>query len=402
MIKKILQLVFGTGLGQLIQLSALPVLALHYSPNDFGFYFLVVSVSTLAAVVATLQLQHAITVCTEDTQVRDILSALKVNLLLSGALSGLLLVYGLISSDWLPFACMLASLLVGVSAVVRSILVWRGHFKGISRGLVIRAVSIVAVQFAMAFVWEQGLVAGLLAGELMAIIFFLVVLNEPSMFSGRIHFRDFMPLLRKYSHFSLMGTAQELMSLAALNLPIILIPIYWGAYFAGQFGMAQRFVMPPAAVVLGAIVSYIQYAYGKRERWALFDSRFVNPLVLMPVFAAFAVMLFGSLYVIEPYVQINDWGDSVWTAKYICLWAVVLVGSSPYRAACRIYGMQYIQFAVDMVIVLLILGLFFVGNDSFSYRDMARGLAGIGVMQNVALASLVWLKFKLSSRQEAI
>ncbi len=381
-------LMTGAGLGQVIQLASLTLLSRLYGAADFGNLGRVQSIGTLLAVVVSMQLHLSIPMSTNDTELRERVSALEslaiAWLLMSVALA---LIFGSVVGAGAVLAVALS-----VANTYSSTLVYRGRFGALARFSVGRALVIAGLQLTFALLdIAHGLIIGALVGELG----WAAVLRAAAVGARhplRVAARSTLQTLGRLRAFSLYGTVQELVAVAAFYAPVLLYARFYDAATGGQYVMSSRLVWAPVILVSGSIAKVLYHELGQRppKTSAAFRALLPGPLVVVGL-AGIAVLPFflAPLYAL---ILGGGWALAGTFIPWQVLWGLAFLLSLPARIACRVSELQWIQLIVDAAALLAIAALFLL--DVASPVDTMRGLVAISVVQNAGLTLAMLAHFR--------
>lgn len=382
-----MKIIVGGGLAQGIQLIALPLLSILYLPKDIGGYFEIISFVTILAVIFSLQLQHSIPSQKKNEDVIGVIYTV-IFISLVFALIGFFIHYyiGLLESFvWLVIMAFSTT----VNNLLKSLMVREGFFNVINIFILIRTFFIVLFQiyFAKYSNSKETLFLGFIIGEVFS-FFFISFACRKYFYMPKKGF--LLKTLKNNKAYIYYGTPQELLAVTTLGMPIIIIGYFLGSEFAGQFGMAQRLVLAPAAIALGAIVSVIQHEYGRRDKKEYFKSFLFDTKKVLFFLFLISLICFVSVDFFMELILDDVWGDAINASKYIAVWGAALVVSAPYRAYFRIYAAQHLQLSVDVCCLVIIFMLCFVFVFfPFSFDLLVLMFSAIGFLQNFVIIILV-------------
>jgi O-antigen/teichoic acid export membrane protein len=386
------RLLVGNGAAQALQFGSIFVLSRLYAPADFGVLAQVQSLATLAAVLLTLQMHLAIPLAATRAEA-DALTAKVESLCLMGVvgLAGLAVwlgdvIYGLGAA---------LALGVGLNNVYASALVRRGEFTGLSRTYLLRAGAILGMQ--LAFLWvpiAHPLAWATVAGELLA-----------AMMARAIHLRGLrlVTSLRaawqavvEQRSFTLYGTLQEMVSVAAFLAPVLLFTLRFGDAVAGHFSMASRLVWAPVILVSGSIAQVLYHQYGKALPTSTSE---LLAGVRAPVMLGGLVLTCLTAFALRDTVAwlLGDaWGLAGHMLPWHVVWGAIFLVSTPFRVACRMYRLQKIQLMIDAGLLVAILWAF--RFSSLAPMQLMVFLVVLALVQNATLVAMIHRAVRQRSR----
>lgn len=399
-IKSIVKIAIGGGAAQCIQFLALPLLSLLYAPQEMGGYFSVTAMAAVATVFSTFQLQHAIPNKDSLVDVHEIARTIFI-------LAFCLLIVALFCAWLVPgevayflIWTVVFAVSTALTNVIKSLLVRGGLFNLINIATFIRAIGIVAGQIVFYYlVGGYGLFIGFVLGDILAAagVFYICRKSLVPMASAKGYF---CRVLKFNKDFSLYGTVQEFISVSTLSLPLIIVTALFGGAVAGQFGMAQRLMLPPAAIVLGSIVSVIHHVYGRQDKFAILESpffRYRNIIIFLICACPIAYYSGGFL---SDLVLGPQWAEAVRISQYMAVWGVFLIASAPFRACCRMYSMQYLQLYVDACALTIMGAIYFCFTYwGWDFEWLVLSVTFAGILQNLIISVLILLAIHSEFRE---
>jgi O-antigen/teichoic acid export membrane protein len=363
MLKSILQLMTGNGLAQLVQFASIPLLATFYSPENFGYLALAIAISGILAVISSLQLHVGLVSLKSNRAVNQLLAAgfvLNVLMIFISLLLVLLvdtLIYNSELTPYFLFLIVFNTFFSSVNNLLKSTYVYSGTFAKLSTMLIVRAVTIVTLQFY--FAWQSidyGLVLGLLFGEV--VLFLLIGFNKIKLryvLNLKV-FKYLLFFLKKLKAFVVYGTPQELVSVAIFWMPLVMISSLFGEELAGQYSISARILWPATILVTGSIAQVLYHRMVNMP---------IDNLNEMIFFRAYFKLIYIPLallaYFISPFIfdlVLGDtWEEAKDISKYVALLCVIFLYALPYRVVYRVLKIQKVLLLIEasfLVIMLLV------------------------------------------------
>jgi O-antigen/teichoic acid export membrane protein len=305
---RIMLLLGGNGLGQLITIAAIPILSRLYDPADFGLLAGILSVVSLSAVVVHGRYHMAIPVSQNDNEAVALFAlamALSVVLAPIVVLLVVFLIGGSVGgTNFLLFVGVAVAFTL-ITAMIDIFAYWRSHrqrFNVSARNAIARAGVTAGVQIALSPISSIGLVGGAMAGALAALA--LSIRDVMRLDMERLSWPSWKHLwvaARHYSGYPLFGLPQGLIAAVSWNaLPLLLLR-YSGAEAAGQYWLAYRVLMAPLALLNGSYRQATLPILGQGDRPAairLSRQHSLN-LLLMAASAAAVLFVFGETVIAQ-------------------------------------------------------------------------------------------------------
>ena len=346
----------GVVVAQLIGLAISPVLTRLFTPADFGVYSLVVSMSSIAGVFATLRLESIIPAVKSGTDAMRLMQLMFGLSCLTGLVAlPLIVIFAkpLAQALSLPVAGEATLYLVPVLLValaffsgIRAWCIRHGRFEAVSRGQIARAVCAALVWLGLGWTGlAQGPGLALSAGQGAADLVFSGVLYQSltrrewrTLISprwGRIR----TALKRNANMVRTLVSSQAIAALYS-RMPIIVIAAVFGPTQAGFYALAERVVGAPAALIANTIGDvYRQRAANAHRDGLPFDGLMRQVLVLtlalsvVPFVVAMALTpkYFGAVFG-------QQWQPAAFTMTVMLFGALVAFNSTPIDKAAIIVG----------------------------------------------------------------
>lgn len=260
-LNSILALISGNGLAQLIALLSLPLLTRVYSPEDFGLYALIVSVTTLLNSVICLRYETAIIIEKSHEGQKNLFILCSMSVVI-----GTLLVYvGAYifyqQTDQAHLAILIAVLVFsqGLSLVSQSVLTLQGKFKLIAHTNLIRTCLTIALQLYLPNIIESTynlLTALLVSTTLVSLIQWpytiktLPKTNSINSITSRL--KQVIASGKKHKRFALFSSPGTLINTFSLQAPFIIFSATYGPAITGYYSMANTLIKAPANLLSNA------------------------------------------------------------------------------------------------------------------------------------------------------
>jgi|GEM_PF-2547958 len=363
-------LVGGALVGQLFAIAASPILTRIFSPKEFGMYGVIVSVSSILAVLSTLRYEMAL-VTEEDDRLANALQHLCFLLLSSWAIL-LVPIFLFVPTSMIPLSTPERLLIIPMFLCIGGFSVWdfrynreRGY-KELAGLQIIRRIGVVLFQIALGFfgIVSTGLPVGHCLGLLLSIIAAIYL-------SRRLKTMGFNPqgirsAAKKHRDFAKYTAPQNLLSVVSQSLPVILLTFFYSAEIAGSFWFATRILQLPTTLVSVAIRQlFYREVFDYRSDARRVLRSYVRltiglSLIIIPCFAI--VWFFGS------YLFTTIFGDSWLLAgsysKWVGLWAFAAFCNPVSSSLFMIYGKQKYGALAHLVITIIWLVIFAAGEFS--------------------------------------
>jgi O-antigen/teichoic acid export membrane protein len=263
--RNVLTLVTGTGLAQALPIAISPILTRLYTPEDLGVFALYVSVCAVLAAIVTGKYEIAIIVPKNERAAINLMGlAILISLAVSCAILGVLLVLGeQIASAFDRHEIALWIYLVPITTLTLGFFyalnLWvnrRARYKDMASSRVVQSGTGALAQLlsGVANLGPSGLIVGQLFGQLVSTVFLARSLPRAERSLCRnISKKRMLWAARRYIEYPKYMIPGQAMSVAAAEMPLILITILFGPIIAGFYSLAQRVMAAPLSLLASAI-----------------------------------------------------------------------------------------------------------------------------------------------------
>lgn len=342
-------LVGGAAVAQAVVLVAMPVLSRLYSPTSFGHFGVFLAIASLVATIGTLRFEAAILLPGEESESAGIC---RLALVAAACSAGVLMLL----ASTLPLSDLstlgvsgLAGWLVGAiscglfAAVIATGAAWFNRHRSyawISWSKVSQASLFVVLAIVLGLVgFHSGLMAAWLGGTATIGLVVLVALARQTNRAQPVSMRRAASAHRRAPLF-LLPTA--VLETATAVLPVFVISAWFGSDQAGQFSLAWRVLVLPAALIGAAVgqVFYQRFVVALRvggdvrsmlrRTWLLLAAVGVVPTVLI---AATGAEIFQRVFGPE-------WREAGYMASALAPLVLAIFISSPTSSSFIALGLQ--------------------------------------------------------------
>lgn len=405
-------LVIGTLVAQSIPILLQPFLRRYFSPEDFGFYSVYISIIGILLVVSSLRYEQTIVLPKTDA---DAIQLVNISIFISLIFSILVLLIVLIfhskflqllnipyDKGFIIYLVPLGTFLLSIFQILNFWLIRKKRFKSISINKLSRRLVEGGTQSIFAFSkFSNGLVIGDIAGQLTnsAVSFY------QSFKSG---YKLQLPLglkskqlLKEYILFPKISLIPAVMSAICYMMPVVFINKYYSAQQAGYFDLTKLILSVPLALIASSFSSVVLnktsecYRNGKPFLneirpliWIVVAISILEILLILFWSEFFFTLIFGekwlpsgtmAKYLVFPFalnfitssftsvfVAINKiaW-QSVWQLFYF-----MLIFLLPFLSGLSFENFILAYTAIEIVanVVMIVLLILVIGNVKAVYR----------------------------------
>ena len=308
----LLKLLPGSVFSQLIMLLSLPLVSRLYAPETFGIFGVYMSFLATLSIISCGKYEDAIVVAKSEKLAKYLL-VLSVGLTLIVSLILFFIIFLIITiydlETWLYFFPL--SLFLG--AVFRCLICWENRKKGyglISKAQFIQSLVSVFVTISFAYVYQDNVLGFVLAYffGLFVSTFYLVLYIKKYIFKDLFRLRYCVFVLKRFKRFPKYGVLSSFIYELYLEIPIIMMGMFFGSYYLGQFMLLKRLFSP--LVVLQNVLYKIYYQktsqlfFKKKQFHHLIKIFFVKSSYFL-IFTYAIILTFGEKIIL--FFLGNDW-----------------------------------------------------------------------------------------------
>lgn len=365
-------LVGGTAGGQILLFLTSIITVRFFTPSEIGQFATISAIAVCLVSLATGKYEMAIPLPKSDA---DSLTIARLAIAL-GSIFGVVLVLAVLLlrgigaqgtfNDVLSYGWALPALTwsLALFQIANSVAVRSEIYTSIARRAVIYPLVTGSLQIlaGMFSAGSAGLILSLVAGQLTAFLALWLPARKLLTSSGG-RSRSWLALAKRYRRFPAFLSLSGALNAVSLQLPLVLLTIYFGLYASGQYAIALKIAALPVVLVSQSI-GYL-YA-GELSRRHRDGSAGILGLYLRSSrqLGLFALLVGLVMYVasptVFPLVLGDDWKPAGDFAQIGALAIVGQIFAAPLSQTLAVAKMPFTQFAIDGIRVAAILasGLF--------------------------------------------
>jgi len=399
-----LKLVGGTASSQGLTMLITPILSRLYAPDAFGTMAVFVSITSIIGAIACLRYQFAIVVSEHDEDAANLLAvSLFFVLVVAGLTAGLVLLGGELIARWLRAPDVAPYLgLVPVAVLADggylALSYWssrRKQFGRVSIARILQSAAKNGVQLGVG-VARRVQVGGLLGGRVFGSVLATAVLggqtwrDDRELLSTSIRWARMLAGMKRYKIFPLVDTWSVLLNAVSVQLPTLLLSIFFSGAVVGYYSMGVRAIQLPVTLV-GTAIGQVFFQRAARANikgdLASIVGNVFQRLVAYGLFPFLALAIVGrDVFVV---VFGKGWSEAGVYAQILSLWIFFVFTSSPMSTLVRVLERQQMALYLNCVLVVsrgvsLIIGGY-IGNARL----------GLGLFSVSGVIVLGWYTFRI-------
>lgn len=365
--KKSFFLIIATFIAQLLPALLSPVLTRIYTPENFGFYSLMLSISGLMVIVFSAKYELAILLPKNDLDIRHVvqltLSTIVFLTCISIVIASLLNVFGLFTNYYiLIIIAIFFSLFCAFYNVASYILIYLKTFKALSINRLLKSVItiVTSIIFGLYFKSINGLIIGALVGQITSTVGAFYIINSKSIVFSSLYKNYQLSNLKlkaiEYSRFPKFSLPSDLINSFISQLPLIIILNYFGSKEAGYFSFVYTVIGLPLTVLSGAILD--TFKQRATEEFKLnnscikaYKSTFLL-LFIIGVLPTIIILIWGQ--VLFSLIFGSNWSVSGTYASILMIMFFIKFLSSPLSYTFILANKQKLDFKLHLIMMLLV------------------------------------------------
>lgn len=359
MLKKIIKLLTGNALAQLVTFVSLPVITRLFSPENYGMYSSFLAIIAVMSVLGTLRLEFAI-IIKAKVLVKHICSFLVYwNIILWVTVTGGVFLF-FRNIEYLSIYSYLLTLFTSVSVVI--FFVFSAHlnreelFGLMGASKTFQAVVMVLVQLTAGLLhyseFEWLIFANGISFLLTTIFIFLI--SRKSINYSLVKKVNFKYIATCKNYIVYQAPAAVINTLTQ-NVFIFIIIYFYGASIGGFFALANRLLLAPSALIGKSIREVFIREANKNK----LDSLQIKKLYSKTLLKLFAISIPAYLsaavlsYLFFPIVFGSSWLEVSYIFPILCIWGAFLFCNAPATAMVYILELQKFSLVYEISSIIL-------------------------------------------------
>ena len=348
-------LTLGVAIGQLIILSASPIITRLFDPSSLGLFGVFSGFAFLFGNISSFRYDTGIVLAKQEGMARAVFALCVLTISMFSCVVGLALWFGgaEVAARWngseslnaLLYWLPLQMAAIGLSFILSQWATRKQQYNMLACSQVSRAVVIVIIQILCGWIMLQaeGLVIGQVVGYLLSSILLWrsVSLSEKTELRRAVYsYKRMRAAALRFRDLFFFSGPQELLSSASQPLTMLIIGTTYGPSAAGYFWLTQRVMQQPGSFLGQALRQvYIQHLASLHNN---------GQDISKPILKASLILMGGGLVGTAPIIffgpQIfsyafgSGWSEAGAFARWISLWVIALLANIP--AWCGLQAMR--------------------------------------------------------------
>jgi len=279
----LLMLFSGTLCAQIIMLLSAPILSRIFTPLDYGYYAIVVSIITIFQIFATAKFEVAILLPKNEKESLNLAKAavlislfvsMSVVLILIFLFSKVVNLFAIPKNSLWLFFIPVNLFIASITLTFHQVLNRKKNYAGISVNRIASAtvIALACVGLGLAGWQVWGLLTGQFLGLLTGCLIMIIPLLRKMKVEGFFSIKDssWRNSAAKYKKYSFHSVSSAVFNTLAIQMPILLMGPFYGANMAGLFFFAYRLTTIPVSLLSGSLTDiYYKYTMENIEKPAI-------------------------------------------------------------------------------------------------------------------------------------
>jgi O-antigen/teichoic acid export membrane protein len=356
----------GNLLAQIVNVLSAPVLSRLFSLEEFGAYAIFTSIYAIAVIFMNGKYEMAIIV-EEDERMAGVLLKTCILFSLAALVPAVLLVSVYLrtttlgNGDTTEFMCLLfASVVLGNAVHTLSRYLNRfGRYNSVSVSAVLYTLSYTALSIVLKVMWnvQNSMLYGYaFSTAVQAVFLFFSTWRKTPLRSAKAQWKDMLYLLKKHIRFPLYSAPSDAMNTLSTQIPVLLMTNLFGMQAAGAYGMANRIVGLPVAI-MGSSVGTVYFTdaskahhAGDMETLRKMTRDIGEKLLYMALVPMTLLMLYGKQLFM--WVLGDKWAEAGQMAQGLAFWMLFVFVASPITGIWNVLRKQHLSLLVNAILLV--------------------------------------------------
>ncbi len=392
-VSNIMKLISGSMVAQAFGILLYPIISRMYSPDDFGVFQLMLSISSIIAIISCFSYHLSIMLPIKDEDSANIVLLCILLLIFTSMVSGLVFIPlsdqigSLLNTPNLSDYLILLPIFVFLSGLFIVLNYWlsrRIKFGVIAKSGVANTLSSKLVQIGIGTSSPSpiGLISGYLLGHLLANLLMLKQLKSDIQYFENVSFGKMKNFAIRYKKFPKFSMWSLLANTTSFQLAPFMLAYFFSSATVGYYSFANQILALPVSLIGGAI-SQVFFQKASEVRNEKGDLKKIvtevhDKLLSIGSFPIIAFMIIGddlfSLFLG------HDWYTAGVYAKILAPWIFVRFIYSPISSVFDILEKQNIELYLNITIIFSVFIALYIGGSYGNPILALILLSGIGTL----------------------
>lgn len=412
--KNIATIMSGSAIAQILVFLLTPILTRIFEPSVFGTVAGFTAVHSIIAVTSTLFYSQAIMV---DTNSEDAKSTAVVSII-SSIIIGMITAAGCIVYAYIIETTSLTNLFlillpieVCLTGIRDTSNMWNTRnkkYKEISIILILFSVGSTLFNIVLGLIgWgARGLVVGKFIAIFMnSVLSVYVMIKKTNYTTIKITKNNINKSVLKHKNYPIFNMPSQLLNTSSIQLPILLISTFYGAFEVGSYSKATSLIQLPLSLVGNAMSTVFFQHASQLNNEKDFDGLYsltLNSYRKMLVFSIIPlIILVGFGDILFGLVLGQKWIEAGRYASILSPWFILSFLTSPFSTILYLKNKHKQNFNINLILVSTRVGIvFFTGIYGYTMKTLLfiSSIAGVVIWAgfNSYILKLVGIKYRKS------
>ena len=364
-----MRLMSGVFAAQVLQFLSIPLLAIYYTPAEFGTFGIFTSIVSIVVCIVFFRYEQVIVTAKKNTELNAVLLLsifIALIMIPITSISISIISYFFFPELYSHTMIFLFFSYLALEGFNKFFLYYFNRikkYKLLSLTKVIQTIctALISLAFINTDLKPIGLIIGFVGGSLCSFITYIIYnLKTKTLNIKKSSWLEIKKVMYKYKNFALFTMPNDFVNTISRQIPILILPSYFSISEVGIYSMAVRLVNAP--------ISLFGYAYGqvffqklsrlfelKPRKISSFFHRNVKYLAKMSV-ALILLVWFVAPIVIELFFN-NSWTDLPFVMKLQLPSSVIMFVTSPLSFIVLVLNKQKSFFIYELILLSLRAGV---------------------------------------------
>ncbi len=365
----------GSVIAQILTILLIPIITRLYTPDDFGYFSIVLSIAAIIVIFSSLSYQQAIMLPRDDEDAANIASLCCLLIVLFSIATSVLLFFfsesiaSALKSPEIAHYLWLVPLMVFFTSLFSVLVSWNARQKrfgiyaiaNVSNSLSNRGIQVI---FGLNSPSTLGLIAGQLSGYICAIVVLLKGFRGDIILFKQVTRRRMQELAVRYKRFPLFSSWSAIANSISLQIVPLILVYFYSPEIVGYYGVANQVVGLPMSVIGLAVAqvffqkaSEIKNTTGKIDQIVHGVHR---RLISIGIFPVLLLLIIGDdLFAV---VLGMEWYTAGIYAKILAPWLFLVFIAAPLQSIFNIFELQHIDLSFNVTLLVSRIGILLIGG----------------------------------------
>lgn len=374
-IKNIVKLTSSSVVAQILGIVFIPIITRLYSPNDFGIFQLIISISGIIAGISCLAYNFSIMLPKEDEESANLFVLCIMLIISTSIISGFILFFfpGWISdflkvplnSNYLIFLPIII-FLTGLSAPLNFWLSRRIRYGTIAASRMGNAITTKIIQIIGGILGPSplGLIFGLIGGNTIANIIMIRPMKNESIIFKKVSFNEIKKLAIRYKKFPIFTTWSSMINNVSIQVPVFMLAFFFSPVTVGYYSLANTVLNVPMSLI-GEATGQVFYQKAAEEKNRIGTAKYIvkevyRRLISIGIFPMITLLIISKELFLFVFGQ--NWITSGIYAEILIPWIFFVFISSPLSSLFSLHEKQHIGLSFNIILLISRFAALYIGG----------------------------------------